>query len=209
MLTSPGSLGTLSPREELAMNPAYQGQVDVFCAAYAVINAMRHMHATRLLACRNILHEALLDAARDESFFRALLEQRTDYVDWVDAMLARLEKEGSLLAARPFPAHFPGPDAPPPDELWDCMADWLHKDGRRAVLFQFVRVLYPTDAVIRHWTCGNAVAGHTLLFFDSSIEPGSLHHIERENIITDPALHAPGKVLIVPYTIRLLRTRLR
>lgn len=57
------------------MNPAYQGQVDVFCAAYAVINAMRHLHATRLLACRNILHEALIDAARDEGFFRALLEQ--------------------------------------------------------------------------------------------------------------------------------------
>ena len=63
------------------MNPAYQGQLDVFCAAYAVINAMRHMNATRLLTCRAILHEALLDAARDEESFCALLEQRTDYVD--------------------------------------------------------------------------------------------------------------------------------
>lgn len=191
------------------MNPAYQGQVDVFCAAYAVINAMRHLHATRLLACRNILHEALIDAARDEGFFRALLEQRTDYVDWVESMLARLEKEGSLLTARPFPVHFPGPGAPSPQEVWGCMADWLHKDGRRAVIFQFVRTLHPTEAAIRHWTCGNAVAGDTLFFFDSSLEPGSLHQIERENAITDPAHDAPGKVLIVPYTIRLLRTRLR
>ena len=79
------------------MNPAYQGQLDVFCAAYAVINAMRHINATRLLTCRAILHEALLDAARDEESFCALLEQRTDYVDWVDAMLTRLEKQGSLL----------------------------------------------------------------------------------------------------------------
>ena len=85
------------------MNPAYQGQLDVFCAAYAVINAMRHINATRLLTCRAILHEALLDAARDEESFCALLEQRTDYVDWVDAMLSRLEKQGSLLTARPFP----------------------------------------------------------------------------------------------------------
>ena len=85
------------------MNPAYQGQLDVFCAAYAVINAMRHMNATRLLTCRAILHEALLDAARDEESFCALLEQRTDYVDWVDAMLSRLEKQGALLTARPFP----------------------------------------------------------------------------------------------------------
>ena len=50
------------------MNPAYQGQLDVFCAAYAVINAMRHINATRLLTCRAILHEALLDAARDVPF---------------------------------------------------------------------------------------------------------------------------------------------
>ena len=34
------------------MNPAYQGQLDVFCAAYAVINAMRHINATRLLLPR-------------------------------------------------------------------------------------------------------------------------------------------------------------
>ena len=70
------------------MNPAYQGQLDVFCAAYAVINAMRHINATRLLTCRAILHEALLDAARDEESFCALLEQRTDYVDWVETGFA-------------------------------------------------------------------------------------------------------------------------
>ena len=96
------------------MNPAYQGQLDVFCAAYAVINAMRHMNATRLLTCRAILHEALLDAARDEESFCALLEQRTDYVDWVDAMLSRLEKQGALLTARPFPTHFPARALLPP-----------------------------------------------------------------------------------------------
>lgn len=189
------------------MNPAYQGQLDVFCAAYAVINAMRHLHATRLLTCRKLLHEALLDAARDENVFRAILEQQTDYVDWVDAMLARLEKEGSLLIARPFPTSFPGPGAPSPHAVWDCAADWLRRDGRRAVLFQFVRVLHPTEAIIRHWTCCNGTAGETLFFFDSSIEPGSLHQVERRHVITDPADDAPGKVLIVPYTVRLLRTR--
>ena len=125
------------------MNPAYQGQL------YAVINAMRHINATRLLTCRAILHEALLDAARDEESFCALLEQRTDYVDWVDAMLSRLEKQGSLLTARPFPTHFPGPSAPSPAVLWDAIADWLRRGERNAVLLQFVRILYPTEAAIR------------------------------------------------------------
>ena len=163
------------------MNPAYQGQLDVFCAAYAVINAMRHINATRLLTCRAILHEALLDAARDEESFCALLDQRTDYVDWVDAMLSRLEKQGSLLTARPFPTHFPGPSAPSPAVLWDAIADWLRRGERNAVLLQFVRILYPTEAVIRHWTCCNDVVGDTLMLFDSSIEPGALHQLSRDS----------------------------
>ncbi len=208
LLTSSRALGTLSRREGLAMNPAYQGQLDVFCAAYAVINAMRHMHATRLLTCRALLHEALLDAAGDEDFFKAILDQRTDYADWVDAMLGRLEKQGSLLTARPFPTSFPGPDAPSPDALWEEIAAWLRKGERNAVLLQFVRVLYPTDAVIRHWTCCNDAVGDTLMLFDSSIEPGSLHQLDRKSLITDPALDGPGKVLIVPYTLRFLRPRI-
>lgn len=56
-----------------------------FAPPMRLINAMRHINATRLLTCRAILHEALLDAARDEESFCALLDQRTDYVDWVDA----------------------------------------------------------------------------------------------------------------------------
>ena len=191
------------------MNPAYQGQLDVFCAAYAVINAMRHINATRMLTCRAILHEALLDAARDEESFCALLDQRTDYVDWVDAMLSRLEKQGSLLTARPFPTHFPGPSAPSPAVLWDAIADWLRRGERNAVLLQFVRILYPTEAVIRHWTCCNDVVGDTLMLFDSSIEPGALHQLSRESLISDPADDGPGKILIVPYTIRFLGPRLQ
>ena len=144
------------------MNPAYQGQLDVFCAAYAVINAMRHINATRLLTCRAILHEALLDAARDEESFCALLEQRTDYVDWVDAMLSRLEKQGALLTARPFPTHFPGPSAPSPAVLWDAIADWLRRGERNAVLLQFVRILYPTEAVMLQ-RCGRRYA-HAVRF---------------------------------------------
>ena len=93
-------------------------------------------------------------------------------MDWVDAMLSRLEKQGSLLTARPFPTHFPGPSAPSPAVLWDAIADWLRRGERNAVLLQFVRILYPTEAVIRHWTCCNDVVGDTLMLFDSSIEPG-------------------------------------
>ena len=70
---------------------------------------MRHINATRLLTCRAILHEALLDAARDEESFCALLDQRTDYVDWVDAMLIApgetgFAADGPPLSGPIFPA---------------------------------------------------------------------------------------------------------
>ena len=120
------------------MNPAYQGQLDVFCAAYAVINAMRHMNATRLLTCRAILHEALLDAARDEESFCALLEQRTDYVDWVDAMLSRHRR---LAAARRTQRRTaPVRPDPIPYRSGDTALDLLQRCGRRyahAVRFQY------------------------------------------------------------------------
>ena len=185
------------------MNPAYQGQVDVFCAAYAVINAMRHLHGSRLLACREILNEALMDAARSPLLFQAILNQQTDYVEWVDAMLYRLERRGSLRSSTLYTS-FPGPDAPSPEDLYTQINQWLHKNGGRAVLFQFVRVLHPTEAVIRHWTCCHECKSDTLRLFDSSIEPGSLHEIHRDQIITDHNRDSPGKVIIVPYTIRLL-----
>ena len=36
----------------------YQGQLDVFCAAYAVLNALRLLHGLRPLEARLLLHEA-------------------------------------------------------------------------------------------------------------------------------------------------------
>ena len=61
------------------MNPAYQGQLDVFCAAYAVINAMRHINATRLLTCRAILHEALLDVSTIQTILIFYTNMKTSF----------------------------------------------------------------------------------------------------------------------------------
>lgn len=190
------------------MNPAYQGQLDVFCAAYAVINAMRHTFNLRLLACRELLHEALLDAARDETFFHAILDQRTDYTEWVDGMLDRLAQKGALMSSAPFPTSFPGPDAPTPDAVWEATTEWLGRGKGYTALLQFVRILHPTDAVIRHWTCCTESVDDTLILFDSSIEPGSLHQLDRGDLITNPADDGPEKILIIPYTIRFLRPRI-
>lgn len=169
-----------------------------------VINVTRHINATRLLTCRAILHKALLDAARDKESFCTLPRQRIDYMDWMDVMLSRLEKQGSLLTVRPFPTHFPGPSAPSPAVLWDAIADWLRRGECNAALLQFARIPYPAEAVIRHRTCCNDMIGDTLMLFDSSIEPGAFHQLPHESLISDPADGGPDKILIVPYAIRFL-----
>ena len=186
------------------MKPVYQGQVDVFCAAYAVINAMRFMHETRLLACRELLHEALRDAVQDPEHFEAILQQQTDYVDWVDAMLRRLRIKGLLSVDIPFPCSYPGPESVSAETIWTKLEQWLESDARRTAIFQFIRHIIPGKVIIRHWTCARPICGTTMPLLDCSLEPGAVQRIERNSLITDEAQGVCNKILIVPYTIRLL-----
>ncbi len=187
------------------MNPVYQGQIDVFCAAYAVINAMRRIHEIRILRCRELLHEALLDAAKDPEHLAIMLKQQTDYTDWVDAMLERQVQRGALHVERPFSDTTSGSDTVPAAELWNTLERWLNGGTtHRAAIFQFVRHLVPTQIVIRHWTCGYTIQDNLLPLLDSNLEPGSIHIIPKSALITDESRGVAGKILIVPHTVRLL-----
>lgn len=201
------------------MKPMYQGQIDVFCAAYAVINAMRHMRAIRLLACRELFHDALIDLARDETKFRSALYQQTDYLEWVDSMLKRQERNGGIRAERPFPLAFDvqaTQDTSEPvsqqasislETLWTTFSDWFAGGKRRAILFQFVRHIIPEGTQIRHWTCCCQMEDDVLRLYDSSLDSGAVHHIQRDWLITKDHQPVYGKIRIVPYTVRLLRPR--
>ena len=188
----------------IAMNPIYQGQVDVFCAAYAVINAIRRIHESRLLHCRELLHEALLDAAANPEYFATILKQQTDYASWVDSMLERQVQRGTLYVEKPFSSTGSHSEAIPPERLWETLEQWLNRTSRRAVIFQFIRHLIPTQLVIRHWSCGYIIQEDILSLLDSSLEPGSVHSIPKKNLVTDESQGVTGKILIVPHTVRLL-----
>lgn len=212
--------------------PFYQGQLDVFCAAYAVLNALRLLHGVRPLEARRLLHEALRAAARDPELFQAVLEQRTDYVGWVDAMLERQVQQGGLRVETPFaeaakPAVCAEHDAPPsprPDEpaggmaaapsspdaetIWRTLAGWLEEGEGRCALFQFIRFPPVGRGSIRHWTCCAGVENRELVLYDCSREPGALTRIARSRLIADETARAPETVLIPPHTVRLVRSRL-
>lgn len=193
----------------------YQGQLDVFCAAYAVLNALRLLHGLRPLEARRLLHEALLDIARDPAVFRAALDQRTDYVEWVDAMLEREIRKGGLLVQTPFarapmqpPVQADGEPGPDPETLWRTLTVWLAGGETRCAIFQFIRFAPVGRALIRHWTCCADVEDEELVLYDCSREPGALTRIARCRLIADETARAAETVLILPHTVRLVRSRL-
>lgn len=71
------------------MLPFHQGQLDVFCAIYAVLNGLRLLRDIRPLVARDILHDTLLGLAAEPEVFRQVLHQETDYYDLVDQLLEK------------------------------------------------------------------------------------------------------------------------
>lgn len=185
------------------MLPFHQGQLDVFCAIYAVLNALRLLRDIRPLAARAILHDTLYKLAADPKLFRQVLEQETDYYDLIDELLAKQARKLCLHAETPFPDR--DAVAAEPEELWECMRRWLSRRQASVVLLRFIRFM-PFDGrpYIRHWTCARAIENQAIQLFDSSLTEGSIHAIRRKELITDPRFAHSDRVLIEPASLRLL-----
>lgn len=188
------------------MKPFHQGKLDVFCAMYAVLNGLRLTHQIRTLHARDILHETLLCLAPNIEAFRAVLEQRTDYVALVDGMLNIQCRRLPLAVERPF-----GKDetAPTPEELWRHIEGWLHGGPQRAVVFRFLRYIAPQlPPVNRHWTTAQRMENDRLHFFDCSHEAEAVYSVAQGDFVTrteDVSLDC--LLCIEPHTLRCLRSR--
>lgn len=183
------------------MQPFHQGQLDVFCAIYAVINGLRLTHGIRMATAREILHETLLTLATDRDAFAAVLNQATDYTDLVDDLLERQRCELGLRALT-LPK-----DGHAPDALLTRLDGWLASPGRAAV-FRFVRYLpFNGQPYIHHWTCARAVEDGAIRLFDSSRDEGAVHAIDQAQLVTAPGEGGVGRILVEPCTVRLLARR--
>ncbi len=82
----------------------YQGQLDFFCAVYAVINALTAMYGLNLAQARSFLASILNEASLHRPLWQAMLENRTDFYWLVDYMLAGCHRGGphALFVRRPF-----------------------------------------------------------------------------------------------------------
>lgn len=185
------------------MEPFYQGQLDVFCAIYAVANALHITQSMSLSQAKRMLAETLCEQARDPEQFAALVYNETDYYRLVDRLL---ECYGTALfpvrVARPF-AHGA---AASPAEVWETLAGWLQGGERRSAVLRFRRYLpFRGVPIVQHWTTPETVQGDTILYRDSSHEPYAVRSLERFAFVTCAETRTSEQTILVePASIRLL-----
>ncbi len=201
------------------MKPYYQGKIDVFCAIYAVLNGLKITHHIRTLEARDIFHDTLMGLAQNSKVFRAVLDQQTDYVPLVDAMLNIQSKARPLRIERPY-ALDQAKEHPSSEQLWDTIEKWLKpntyihpkdltKSPERAVIFRFLRYFMPgTEPANRHWTTAYQIIDDTLHFFDCSQEETAIYSITKEAFVTYPSEICTGKLCCIePHSLRLMAPR--
>ncbi len=131
------------------MQRYYQGQLDFFCAVYAVINALTAMYGLNLTQARMLFATVLHDVSKYPSLWLATLENKTGFYWLVSYMLQAAGRGSSypVRAFRPFvtdgsipgdaadldlaapyavhedPGAFRNPDQA--DAVWQRFGDWL------------------------------------------------------------------------------------
>lgn len=188
------------------LKPFYQGKLDVFCSIYAVLNALQITHGLRISRARGILHDTIMALADKPAVLRAVLDQRTDYVELVDGLLRAQEKVFSIDVTTPFL----GANAlPSPEKLRTACEDFLNGGPNRAVIFRFLKFLFAgTEPVNRHWTTLDAVNGGTLHLFDCSHEAAAIVNIAPDAYVTRVAdVDADRLICIEPRTVRFVAAR--
>jgi hypothetical protein len=191
------------------MKPFYQGKLDVFCAIYAVLNGLRLTHGLRTLNARDILHETLLALADNKAAFKAVLDQQTDYIPLVDAMLQVHAVNYPLRVHAPFPPPEEGGVTPDPEETWQAIHDWLDGSLRRAAIFRFFRYFQPEGPPInRHWSTASHLEDAGLRLFDASHEPEAVQRIGKGDFVTSVTGICAGRLIYLdPHSLRLMAKR--
>ncbi len=187
------------------MKPFYQGKLDVFCAIYAVLNGLKITHKIRTLQAREILHETLLWLAKNPQAFSAVLEQQTDYVSMVDAILNIQKHRRPLRVEQPF-EKCDAVHTPSASDVWHVLETWFRGGQNRAAVFRFLRCyVAQAEPVNKHWTTTYCINGTVMPFFDCSIEEGGIYSVKQGGFVTHVQDTSPACLCCIePHTIRLL-----
>ena len=183
------------------MQPFYQGKIDNFCAAYAVLNALQVLFSLSPLQARRIFNRTLSAQAADAENFRRILEHKTDYTALVDFMLDDVRKNEfpDLRVSAPFAA-----DASC-QEVWEALRSCARPPMPLISVFRFLR-LAPTSEkpYVDHWTVGHYMDMEGLHFLDCSLEAGALYCLPYAKLTDAWRPLSRDYVVIPPESVRIL-----
>lgn len=198
------------------MQRFYQGQLDFFCAAYAVINAMTALHGISLSQARNLLASALLDVSGHPDLWQATLFNETDFHWLVEYMLLACGPASPYPARafRPFAEQPEIPDsaanlaqarrifeparrAPDAPLIWAALEQWLPAtrsqpragSARRVALVRFHRYIrYVPNPIVSHWSMADCHHAGMFQLRDASKEKNALYSLDRDTCVFAPEL---------------------
>lgn len=192
------------------MKAFYQGQLDYFCAMYAVLNALQICHGIRPRDASRIMARTLKQVSATHLHWQATLDNSTDF-HWLPLwMLHSVSRQFPLHVERPFALageakswRMPHDQVTPfdqlslnrreertgktvpPDNVAETIRQWLDNGMFRSVLLRFHRHLpFKGEPLVSHWSTGREVQDSTLLLLDASKEESALHSLPLGNMCT-------------------------
>lgn len=218
------------------MQRFYQGQLDFFCAVYAVVNALTALYGITLSQARALLASALSDVSRHPELWRATLNNDTDFYWLSDYMLLACGKAASypVRIFRPFAAESvipesaanlamarpysnPSATAPDADAVWSALAEWLPATrtqpragtARRVAILRFHRYIrYVSNPVVSHWSVADCHHAGVFQLRDASKEENALYSLDRDVTVFAPELVSEKQpVRIEPESLYFLERR--
>ena len=188
------------------MQALYQGKIDNFCAAYAVLNGLKIIRNISTMQARVVLNEMFHHEAKDSEQWLKIINHETDYQNLVSRMLAKWSSTYGYKAFCPFdpqdfavknPTYkkspqnnvrnpkevFPEIDK---DTIWSTLQEHTKEAGSTVVL-RFCRFIpNQVGPLVDHWTTLAKITEDEMHFFDCSIEPTGWYVIPREKLYVAP-----------------------
>ena len=212
------------------MQRFYQGQLDFFCAAYAVINSLTALYGINLSQARAMLASALSDVSRHPELWQATLYNDTDFHWLVEYMLLACSKSASfpVQVIRPFAACREIPEnavdlatanphisplkpVPDTDAIWTTLAEWLPDmtfqpragSARQVVIVRFHRYIrYSRQPIVSHWSMMDCHHAGIFQLRDASKEENALYSLDREvSVFAEGQISEKFQVRIEPESL--------
>lgn len=190
---------------KVKMKPIYQGKLDNFCAAYAVLNALKLVRNISTAQARVVLNEMFYHEAKNPEEWLKILNHETTYQSLVKRMLERWSSTYGYKTFCPFDpldsqnfiskikqnifgknAESTAQAEVDKDLLWDTLMKYT-KERESTVVLRFCRFLpHQVGPIVDHWTTLIKITDDTMHFFDCSLEPSGWYTIPRQKLYVAP-----------------------